>query len=44
MSPPGQKGSNNPTGEEWRTVTNSPRKNEANWAKAEKTINCGCAW
>ena len=30
------------TGEEWRAITNSSRKNEVGWAKAETTFSCGC--
>ena len=29
------------TGEEWRAITNSSRKNEVGWAKAETTFSCG---
>ena len=32
------------TGEEWRTTTNSSRKNEAAGPKQKMMFSCGCGW
>ena len=31
------------TGEEWRVIINSSRKNET-WARGEMVLSCGCVW